>query len=42
MIEMFRVRVAAGAAGEISSQELTLCADSYSMSLPPQCYRIRT
>ena len=29
-----RVRVPAGAAGECSSPELTLCADSYSVSVP--------
>ena len=32
MIERLRVRIPAGAAGEISSPELTLCADSYSVS----------
>ena len=25
--------------GRISSTELTLCADSYSVSVPPPCYR---
>ena len=30
-----RVRIPAGAAGEFSSPELTLCADSYSVSVPP-------
>ena len=33
-IERLRVRIPAGAAGEFSSPELTLCADSYSMSVP--------
>ena len=27
-----------GAVGEFSSPELTLCADSYSVSIPPLCY----
>ena len=31
MIETLRVRIPAGAAGEFSSAELTLCADSYSV-----------
>ena len=35
MIERLRVRIPAGAAGELSSPELTLCADSYSVSVPP-------
>ena len=35
MIEGLRVRIPAEAAGEISSPELTLCADSYSVSAPP-------
>ena len=35
MIESLRVRIPAGAAGEFSSPELTLCADSYSVSVPP-------
>ena len=35
MIERLRVRIPAGAAGEFSSPELTLCADSYSVSVPP-------
>ena len=39
MIERLRVWVLAGAAGEFSSPELTLCADSYSGSVPPPCYR---
>ena len=34
-MERLRVRVPAGAAGEFSSPELTLYADSYSMSVPP-------
>ena len=40
MIERLRVRIPAGAAGEFSSLELTLCADSYfavrSISVLPQ------
>ena len=40
MIERLRVRFPAGAAGEFSSPELTLCADSYSVSAPPPCYRM--
>ena len=36
MIERLRVRIPAGAAGEFSSQGLSLCADSsYSVSVPP-------
>ena len=33
-----RFWIPAGAVGEFSSPELTLCADSYSVSVPPQCY----
>ena len=39
MIERLPVRIPAGAAEEFSSPELTLCADSYSVSVPPPCYR---
>ena len=35
MIERLRVRISAGAAGEFSSLELTLCADAFSVSVPP-------
>ena len=35
MIKRLRVRVLAGAAGEFSSSKLTLCADSYLVSIPP-------
>ena len=35
VIERLRVRIPAGAAGEFSSPESTLCADSYSVSVPP-------
>ena len=35
MIERLRVRIPAGAAGEFSSPVSTLCADSYSVSVPP-------
>ena len=46
MIERLRVRILAGAAGEFSSPEWILCADSYSVSIPllnpppmlPQCH----
>ena len=34
MIEGLRVRIPAGAAGEFSSPGSTLCADSYSVSVP--------
>ena len=39
MIERLQVQIPAGAAGEFSSPESTLCADSYSVSVPPPCYR---
>ena len=42
MIERLRVRIPAEAAGEFSSPELTLCADSYSVSVLPACYRSGT
>ena len=35
MIERLRVRILVGAAGEFSSPELSLCADSYSVSDSP-------
>ena len=35
MIERLRVRIPTEAAGEFSSSELTLCADSYLVSVPP-------
>ena len=34
MFERLRVRIPVGAAGEFSSPESTLCADSYSVSVP--------
>ena len=34
MTETLRVRIPAEAAGEFSSPESTLCADSYSVSVP--------
>ena len=34
--------IPAEAAGEFSSPELTLCPDSYSVSVPPPCYRVGT
>ena len=42
VIEKLRVRIPAGAAGEFSSPGLTLCADSYSGSVPSLCYRSGT
>ena len=42
MIERLRVRIPAGAAGEFSSPELTLCADPNSVSVPPPCYHSGT
>ena len=44
VIERLRVRFPAGAAGEFSSSLLTLCADSYSVFVPPPppCYRSGT
>ena len=38
MIKRLQVWVPAGAVGEFSSPELTLCADSYSVSILPLCY----
>ena len=38
VIERLRVRIPAGTTGEFSSPELTLCVDSYSVSVPPPCY----
>ena len=38
VIERLRVRIPAGAEGECSPPELTLCADSYSVSVPPPCH----
>ena len=42
VIERLRVRIPTGAAGEFSSAGLTLCADSYSVSVPHPCYRSGT
>ena len=42
MIERLRVRIPAAAAGEFSSPESTLCANSYSVSVSPPCYRCGT
>ena len=39
MIERLRVQIPTGAAGEFSSPESALCADSYSVTVPPPCYR---
>ena len=39
MIERLRVRIPAGAAGEFSSPELTLCADSYSVFVLSPSFR---
>ena len=38
MIKRLQVWIPAEAAREFSSQESTLCTDSYSMSVPPLCY----
>ena len=38
MIERLRVQILAGAVGEFSSLESTLCADSYLVSIPPLYY----
>ena len=42
VIERLRIRILAGVAGEVLSLESTLCADSYSVSVPPLCYRSGT
>ena len=42
VIERLRIRILAGMAGEVLSPESTLCADSYSVSVPPLCYRSGT
>ena len=42
MIERLRVRILAGAVGEFSAPESTLCADSHTVSIPPPCYRSGT
>ena len=42
VIERSRVRIPAGTAGEFFSPELTLCADSNSVSVPPPCYHSGT
>ena len=42
VIERLRVRIPAVVVGEFSSPESTLCADSYSMSIPPLSYRSGT
>ena len=41
-MERLRVRIPAEAAGEFSSPELTLCAESYSVTVPPSGYRSGT
>ena len=38
-IERLPVQIPVGAAGEVSSLESTLCAGSYSVSVPPLGYR---
>ena len=40
VIKRLRVRIPAGAAGEFSSPESTLCADFYSVSVPSPCYAV--
>ena len=42
VIERFRVRIPAGAAGKFSSPELTLCANSCPVSVQPPCYHSGT
>ena len=42
MIERLRVRIPAEVAGEFSSPESNVRADSYSVSVPPPCYRSGT
>ena len=43
VIKRLRIRIPAGAAGEVSSPEFTFCADSYSVSVfQPLCYRSAT
>ena len=42
VIERLRVRIQAAEAGEFSSPESTLRADSYSVSVPLPCYRSGT
>ena len=42
LLVRLRVWILAGTAGESSSLEFTLCADSNSMSVPPLCYRSST
>ena len=42
VIERLRVQIPAGAAGEFYFPESTLCADFYSVSVPPPCYRSGT
>ena len=37
VIGRLQVQIMAGVVGEFSSPELTLCVDSYSVSVPPQC-----
>ena len=41
-IKRLRVQILAEAAGEFSSPESALCADSYAVSVPPLCYRSGT
>ena len=42
VIERLWVRILAGVVKECSSPELTMCAYSYSVSVPPPCYRSGT
>ena len=42
MIERLRFQIPTEAVGEFSSPESTLRADSYSVSVPPLCYRSGT
>ena len=38
MIERFRIQILAAAVGKLTSSELTLPADSYSVSVQHRCY----
>ena len=42
MIKKLRIPILAEVAEEFSSPDLTLCADSFSVSVPPPCYRSGT
>ena len=42
MTKRLRIQIPAGTAGEFSSPELTLCADTYSVTVSPLCYHSGT